>query len=53
MFACLRCGTTEPRRSANQIHCIRCTTEVAALIAQDAARRAPRFAPKDLSGWTR
>ena len=50
---CLRCGMETPRLTTRQIHCQRCTAEVAALITADAKRHTPRFAPKDLSGWTR
>lgn len=40
---CLRCGTQFERRSPDQIHCIPCSTEVAALIAADARRHVVRF----------
>ena len=53
MFKCLRCGAETVRLTPHQIHCQRCEREVAALVAADAARRVARFAPKDLSGWTR
>lgn len=47
---CLRCGKEEPRRSKDQIHCVQCAAEVAALVADDERRHRPRFLPKDLTG---
>jgi hypothetical protein len=47
---CLRCGAEEPRRTRDQVHCVRCSVEVANIIEADAKRRIPRFPAKD---WTR
>jgi hypothetical protein len=55
MPRCRRCGDEFVRRTVSQIHCISCATEVAALIAADDRRRAPRFVGtgKDLTGALR
>ena len=50
MFRCLRCGLEEARREARQIHCLRCTAEVTALVESDRKRRLPRFPGKDMTG---
>ena len=47
---CLRCGDRFELRTADQIHCLRCAAEVAAIVSGDDKRRAPRFPAKDYSG---
>ena len=49
MFRCARCDISVIRRTADQRHCDRCRTEVAAIIDLDSRRR-QRFArAKDLT----
>lgn len=43
MPRCPRCGLEFVRKTVRDIHCDRCTREVAAIIAADTARRQPRF----------
>lgn len=51
MPRCLRCDDPFERLTPDQIHCLRCAREVAAIIAADTTRRQPRFPfAKDLGG---
>lgn len=47
---CSRCGIDTPRLTLDQTRCPMCQRQVEALVAQDAARRAPRFHAKDFTG---
>ncbi len=48
-MTCRRCGSPTPRLTLTQRYCPPCGVEVAALIASDAKRRAPRFPAKDFT----
>jgi ribosomal protein S26 len=39
VFKCKRCGVETPRLTVDQVHCVRCAVEVAAIIASDEKRR--------------
>lgn len=52
MPRCSRCGDPFELRRAGDTRCLRCATEVAAIVASDKARRAPRFpTSKSLDPW--
>lgn len=52
-MTCSRCGADVPRQTVSQRRCVPCDKAVAAIVAQDAARRTPRYPAKDMSGWAR
>ena len=50
MTRCLRCADPFERRTVDQVHCLRCALEVAAILEADAKRRTGRWPAKDLTG---
>lgn len=47
---CAACGVETPRLTRDQRYCPQCDRRIAAVIAADSVRRAPRFTARDLTG---